>query len=169
MSWLQPADWGSVADWIAGIGAIVASLVALGIAVWQQRSIRKEQERRANEELEMRSQVIAEAIRLAGELEAEARNLASLMALGGTGASRWKDVNDAAAIVSEQAHALQRLTCDPRLFSELGRLAAESRIAGGTIAAGCSSQQIIAQDLAEKMQHRRETLAGLLAKRTPDA
>lgn len=62
-------DYGSVADWVAGLGTLLAIIAALWIAGIQQRDARKAREAEALAFHAQNQKIVAEAIRLATQIE----------------------------------------------------------------------------------------------------
>lgn len=157
------ADWGNVADWVSGIGTFIAVVAALYIAGNEQRSAEKARAIASNEELGRRAQVIAEAIRLAGEVEALAASYNQLVSLGGgEGVSRRVDLLDDIAGIQRQLDSLQQFPItDPRLFAEIGRTAYECRVESGLADKSTSYAAQIMKRVAERMRLRRDALSAL--------
>ncbi|GAA4814097.1 hypothetical protein GCM10023232_06960 [Sphingosinicella ginsenosidimutans] len=156
-------DWGNVADWVSGAGAFAAVVTALHIAGSERRSATKAREIASNEAHERRAQVIAEAIRLAGEVEAIARSYVQLVSFGGgEGQSKRRDLLDDIDGVRRQLDALQQFpNSDPRLFAEIGRTASDCRTEAEVIDMSTSYAAQIMTRLAEHMAHRRDALITL--------
>lgn len=157
------ADWGNVADWVAGIGTFVAVAVALYIAGNERRSAERQRQIQRNEDYERRAQVIAEGIRLAGEVEALAENYVQLVTLGGgSSQANRADLLDDLEGIRRQLESLQKFpTTDPRLFAEIGRAAHDCRVEAGLIEKSTSYAELIMKRVAERLRHRREALAKL--------
>jgi hypothetical protein len=157
------ADWGNVADWILGVGTLIAVVAALYIAGNERRSAEREREIASNIEFGRRAQVIAEAIRLAGEVEALSGSYAQLVGLGGgEGASKKADLMDEIEGVRRQLDSLQQFPItDPRLFAAIGRTAFECRVESGLIETSTSSAALIMKRMAERMRLRRDALVAL--------
>lgn len=157
------ADWGDVADWVSGIGTFIAVVAALYIAGSERRSAEKQREIASNVELERRAQVIAETIRLAGEVEALATNYNQLVSFGGgDGLSRKVDLLDNIEGIRRQLDSLQEFPItDPCLFAEIGRTAFECRVELGLVDKSTSYASLIMKRVAERMKLRRDSLAAL--------
>jgi hypothetical protein len=157
------ADWGNVADWVSGIGTFIAVVAALYIAGNERRSAEKAREIAANEEYGRRAQVIAEAIRLAGEVEALATSYNQLVSLGGgNGLSRRVDLLDDIEGIRRQLDSLQQFPItDPRVFAEIGRIAHECRVEPGLIDKSTSYAAQIMMRVAERTRLRRDALSVL--------
>lgn len=162
---LQAVDWGNVADWISGIGTFIAVVAALYIAGNEQRSSEKARKIASNEELERRAQVVAEAIRLAGEVQALASGYDQLVSFGGgDGVSKKADLLDNIGGIQRQLESLQRFPMtNPRLFAEIGRTAYECRVEPELVDKSTSYAAIIMKRVAERMRERREALSDILA------
>lgn len=65
---MQLIDYGSIADWVAGVGTLLAVVAALWIAGTEQRHARRARERHESEQIAQSKQVIEEAIRLAEKI-----------------------------------------------------------------------------------------------------
>jgi len=159
------ADWGNVADWVAGIGTFVAVAVALYIAGSERRSAERQRQIRANEDYERRAQVIAEGIRLAGEVEALAGNYVQLVTLGGgSSQANRADLLDDLDGIRRQLESLQKFPIsDPRLFAEIGRAAYDCRVETGLIDKSTSYAELIMKRVAERLRQRRDSLVMLCA------
>ncbi|MBH1945500.1 hypothetical protein I5L01_14840 [Erythrobacter sp. YJ-T3-07] len=157
------ADWGNVADWVSGLGALLAVIVALRIAGTERRSAAHLRTIEANEALERRSQIKSEAIRIAGAIEAEALSYFQLSSLGG-GDSEAKKHEVIATIksVRSQLEALQNFPMnDPRLFTEIGRMVHESRIEPNAALQSTSHFGLTMKHLAEGIAARRNAMVQL--------
>lgn len=76
------ADWGNAADWVSGIGSLLAVGAALWIAFGQERNARRLRRESKNEEHERKAHLIGEVIRLTAAMEAVAGAGATLLDLG---------------------------------------------------------------------------------------
>lgn len=158
------ADFGNVADWVSGLGALAAVIVALYIANNQARAVEKIRQLEANEAHSRKALVIAEAIRLAGEIEAHAIGYSQLVTMGG-GDSRTKKLALLAEIdgVRSQIEALQRFPLsDPRLFTEIGRIAHDCRAEPGLVDQSTSYTGLVMRQMAQHMGARRAAMAALI-------
>lgn len=157
------ADWGNVADWLSGIGTFIAVVAALYIAGNERRSAEKARQIASNEEYERRAQVIGEAIRLAGEVEALAASYAQLVSFGGgDGVSRRVDLLDDIEGIRRQLDSLQQFPItDPRLFAEIGRTAYECRVEPELPGKSTSYAAQIMTRVADRMRVRRDAIAAL--------
>lgn len=157
------ADWGNIADWVSGLGALGAVIVALWIAGSERRSAALLREIEANEVYEQRAQVIAEAIRLVADIEAKARSFAQVAALGGGhGDSNKHEIMAEIAGIRSQLQALQQFPIkDPRVFSEIGRMVHDSRSEHGAALQSTSHFGLTMRQLAEDMATRREAISNI--------
>lgn len=161
----QAADFGNVADWVSGLGAMAAVLVALHIANNQARTAQKLRLIEANEAHARRALVITEAMRLTGQIEALAGGYSQLTTLGGGDSkSRKVELLDEIAGVRSQIEALQRFpVSDPRLFAEIGRIAHDCRSEPGLVDQSSSYGGQIMKQMAERMRARRDALTAISA------
>lgn len=157
------ADWGSIADWVSGISTFAAVVAALWIASNQERSARRQRHRKELEEAKAMAAIRAEAIRLAGEVQALAASYVQLAKLGGGNTqSRCEELVDSIGGVQSQLEALQHFPMtDPRLFAEIGRLATECRLEPGLAEKSTSYAELVMRQLLERLDARRESLAML--------
>lgn len=156
-------EWGNIADWVSGLGALGAIIVALRIAGSERRSAALLREIEANEDHARRAQVIAEAIRLAAEIEAKANSYAQLIAFGG-GDSETRKHEAIADIegIRSQLQALQQFPItDPRIFTEIGRMIHESRIERGASIQNSSYFQLTMRQVAIHMEARRNAISSV--------
>lgn len=152
-------DVGSMADWASAGASTVAVGVALYIAGWEQRAARRDRERLANEQHERHAQIRAEAIRLAAEIETLARQHTQLANFG---VDHTHNLTYFAEGHAAQLDALQRFPMeDPRLFSEIGRIAAVYRRYAATMTGSPSQVGSRMRNLANELAKRREALAAL--------
>ncbi len=164
-------DWGNVADWVSGIGTLIAVVAALYIVGNEHRSAEKAREIASNEELDRLGQIIAEAIRLAGEVEGLASSYDQLVNFGGgDGLSRKSDLVDNIDGIRRQLETLQKFPmADPRLFAEIGRTAYECRVEPELVDKSTSYVALTMKNVAERMRARRKALSILLAPLPPVA
>lgn len=157
------ADWGTVADWVSGMGTFLAVGTALWIASNQERSANRQRRRNELEEAKRTASIRAEAIRLAGEVQAIAANYVQLVTLGGGNTrSRREELVSSIGGVQSQLEALQHFPmADPRLFAEIGRLATECRLEPELAEQNTSYAEQIMRRLMEKMEVRQRSLAEL--------
>lgn len=156
-------DYGNIADWIAGLGSLAAVIAALWIAGSQNRNAARLRAIEANEAHGRRAQVIAEAIRLAADVEAQAMGYAQLTSLGGDDAeTRKHEVAADIAGLRSQREALQRFPgTDPRVFTEIGRAVHDCRVERGFATQSTSHAGLTMRRIAESMRARRDALAAL--------
>lgn len=148
-----------MADWASAGASTVAVGVALYVAGWEQRAARRDRERLANEQHERHAQIRAETIRLAAEIEALARHHSQLATLGG---NHTHDLTSFAEGHAAQLDALQRFPMeDPRLFSEIGRVAALYRGRAAYMTGSSSRVGASMRSLADALAERREVIAAL--------
>lgn len=156
-------DWGNAADWVSGIGSLLAVGAALWIAFGQERNARRLRQQARNEEHERKAHLVGEVIRLTAAIEATATAGATLGDLGGGqngGLMSHKNDIDGLRL---QLRALQQFPqTDPRVFGEIGRILHESEWPSGFATGGISYQAIIYRDVAKKLAARREAMVGLL-------
>lgn len=158
-------DFGNVADWASGLGALAAVIVALYIANNQARAAGEIRRIEANEAHARRALVIAEAIRLATQIEAHAVGYSQLTTLGGgeSKSRKLKLLNEVEGIRS-QIGALQRFPMsDPRLFAEIGRIVHECRVEPGLVEQSTSYTGRVMRRMAEGMRDRRDAITKLSA------
>ncbi len=118
-------EWGSVPDWLAGVGGLL-SIAATGyIAISERRRADHMEDRTDELEYVKRNAVIDEGSRLAGAAITRANNYIQLATLnGGNSGHSQRGVIDDLAEVSKQVGLLQQFPGnDPRLFVSLGALA----------------------------------------------
>lgn len=156
-------DWGNVADWISGLGTLAAVATALAIAINEHRVAARHRQESDNQEHSRRAQIIAEAIRLAGEVEALARQYAQLVSLGGGESSaRKREAADGIDGLRNQLLSLQQFPMsDPRLFAEIGRTAADCRPEASLGELSSSYVGIVMTQLTARMTARRAALSAL--------
>lgn len=148
-----------MADWASACASTVAVVVALHIAGSEQRAARRDRERLANEQHERHALIRAEAIRLAAEIEAIARQNTQLANFG---IDHTHNLSFFAEGHASQLDALQQFPMeDPRLFSEIGRIAALYRRHAATMTGSSSQIGSRMRDLANALAKRREALAAL--------
>lgn len=152
-------DVGSMADWASAGASTVTVGVALYIAGWEQRAARRDRERLLNEQHQRHAHIRAEAIRLAGEIEALARHHSQLATLG---SQHNQDLTFFAEGHVSQLDALQRFPMeDPRIFSEIGRIAALYRRQAAYMKGSPSQVGARMRDLASALAERREIIDAL--------
>lgn len=157
------ADWGNAADWVSGIGSLLAVGAALWIAFGQERNARRLRRESKNEEHERKAHLIGEVIRLTAAIEAVACAGATLLNLGGGRSDSLTSHKDDIDGLRLQLKALQQFPqTDPRIFGEIGRIIQESELPSGFATGGASYQATVYRDLAKKLTPRREVLVGLL-------
>lgn len=156
-------DYGNVADWASGVGSLAAVIAALWVAGSQARAAARVRVAEEAERVQRRAQVVAEAIRLAGEVEAKATSRAQLARLGGANsASDTVELMEEIASVRSQIEALQKFPMtDPRVFSEIGRLAHDCRFERGLAVHGSAYVEMAMRRTAERMRERRDALSSL--------
>lgn len=156
-------DFGNVADWVAGFGALAAVIVALYIASNQSRTAEKLRTIETNEGYAKHARIVAEAIRLAAEVETHASAYSQLVAFGGGDSkSKKSELLDEIEGIRTQIEALQRFPmADPRLFAEIGRIAHECRTERGLGEQSTSYTGLIMKRMAERVRTRREAIAAL--------
>jgi hypothetical protein len=155
------ADWGNVADWVSGIGALAAVIAALWIAGSERRSADRARKIAESEAYQRRAQVIGEAIRLAADIEAKATSYVQLTTFGGGELKKTEVIGEIEGIRS-QLQALQQFPMtDPRVFAEIGRIIHESTIDRGVALQSTSYVGITLRQLASNLAARREAIAGL--------
>ncbi|WP_447725689.1 hypothetical protein [Sphingomonas koreensis] len=139
--------------------------MALYIAGSEQRSAERQRRAAANEDHERRAQVIAEAMRLGGEVETLAGRYAELVTLGGgTSLANRADLLDDLDGIRRQLESLQKFPmADPRLFAEIGRAASDCRVEAGLNDKSTSYAELIMKRVGERLAGRRESLAKLCA------
>lgn len=156
-------DWGNSADWVSGIGSLLAVGAALWIAFGQERNARRLRREARNEEHERKAHLIGEVIRLTGAIEAVATAGATLVDFGGGRNGSLTSHKDDIEGLRMQLKALQQFPqTDPRIFGEIGRIIHESEFPSGFSTGGTSYQAIVYRDLAKKLRERRDVLAKLL-------
>lgn len=157
------ADWGNIADWVSGIGTFAAVLTALLIAGNEHRVGARHRREAENQEIGRRAQIIAEAIRLAGEAEAIAGKFVGQVDNGGgERLSQKRELIDDLDGVRNQILALQQFPMsDPRLFAEIGRIAADCRTEPSFEELGTSFLGIVMKQLTDRMRARRDAIAAL--------
>ncbi|MCC4232616.1 hypothetical protein LL253_07925 [Sphingobium soli] len=157
-------DWGNAADWASAIASTSAVVAALWIAFGQERNAHRLRKLARNEEHERKAHLIAEVIRLSGEIEAVAISGSNLVNLGGQDLSSQRDDIEG---LRSQLRALQQFPqSDPRIFGEIGRIIHASEMPFDVSTASTSYQGIILRDLAGRMAERRDALAKLLSSLT---
>lgn len=154
------ADWGNIADWVSGLGALAAVVAAVVIATQQSREAANLRRIAINEEIERKAHVAAEAIRLAAAIQSQAASYAQLMRLGGSDYTQRKaELANEINGLRGQLSALQQFPiADPRLFSEIGRMIHDSRVDASFLNASGSVSEIEMRDLAKAMLARREAM-----------
>ncbi|GGN62515.1 hypothetical protein GCM10011349_46280 [Novosphingobium indicum] len=152
-------DWGNAADWASAVASAGAVIAAVWIAFGQERNARKLRRIARNEEHERKVHLIAEVIRLCGEIEAVAGSGAQLVDYGGGNLTSRRDDIEA---LRSQLRALQQFPqSDPRIFGEIGRILHASAMPLDVATASTSYQGIMLRDIARKMAERRAALATL--------
>ncbi|QCB39208.1 hypothetical protein E5554_16060 [Sphingobium sp. PAMC28499] len=123
-------EWGSVADWVSGLGGLL-SIAATGYIALHERNRSTQMEDRAEElEYVRRCAVIDEGVRLAEIAAERATSYIQLVSLGGgihadSGFELKRDLIQ----VSNQINLLQAYPGnDPRLFVSLGGLSLACRL-----------------------------------------
>ena len=156
-------DWGNVASWVSGMGTLAAIIVALWIAGSERRSAARLRDIEVNEAHERRAQVICEAIRLAGDIEAKANSYVQLTSLGGgLGDAKMHEVIADIDGARSQLQALQQFPMtDPRVFTEIGRIVHESVIGHGAALKSTSHFGLTMRQLADHMAKRRGAISDL--------
>ncbi len=157
-------DWGNAADWVSGIGSLLAVGAALWIAFGQERNARRLRREAKNEEHERKARLISEVIRLTAAIEAVANAGATLVDFGGGRSGSLTSHKDDIDGLRLQLKAIQQFPqTDPRIFGEIGRIIQESEWPSGFATGGTSYQAIVYRDLAKKLAERRDVLVKLLA------
>ena len=152
------ADLGNVADWVSGIGALIGVLAALWIAGTQQRSVKQQRNVEYALAFERRAQIIAEAIRLSGQI----KSIAQRGIQGENTPSTVKDVVDQIDGIRSQIDALQGFPMDdPRLFAELGRISHESKTEPGLVTMPIPYTAMVMRRMASSMAERRQAVLSI--------
>ena len=156
-------ELGSIADWVSGLGTVVAIGAAIYAAHKPNRDAQREKARAARAEIQHRALVQAEAIRLAGEIEALAGHFKNRKdRYGGIDAAVLTDTVEEMAGWRRQIEALQTIaTPYPRLFTEVGRLAGDARLGNDIFQHASGFWDMTMDDLASRMAERRTLISTL--------
>jgi hypothetical protein len=156
-------DWGNIADWVSGFGSLAAVLAALYIAGNERRSAERHRRIAENVEFGRRAKVIAEAIRLAAQIEALAGQYIQLSSPSDK-QPLWRRVEVLKEIegIRRQLSSLQQFPIsDPRLFVEIGLTVHECHVDRDLDDIGTSNAILIMTRIAEQMAERRNGLAAV--------
>lgn len=154
------ADWGNVADWISGLGTLIAVGAAIWIAGTEQRSVVRQRKIDENVAFEKRSHVKAEAIRLIGQAEAIAlAHLAILKAESVGSYTTIKEFVYGIEGIRAQLISLQHFPiADPRLFSEIGRTAHELAFEPDMFQKSPTYAKFVSNQVSDRMKLRRDAI-----------
>ncbi len=109
MTCVTTIDWGSVADWVSGIGSMGAVIVALGIALSERRQSRVEKKEANKAEAQIENDLFVEALFLWRRIEASAQQLREASVRNGDYARSKEEWIIETTAVRETALRLQQL------------------------------------------------------------
>ncbi|KQO09431.1 hypothetical protein [Sphingomonas sp. Leaf242] len=157
MSGIEP---GSLADWFSGTGGIIASIVAVAIALRQEGNSKRAERLADAQRIAGSARVKEEALRIIGDIEAQAGSYVQLNAFGGGDApSKMRELKTEIDGLRSQLTALQNYpNLTPSVIAEIGRAVHDSRVDLGDLLSSSSGFAMQMRSLTEKMKKRRDAL-----------
>lgn len=151
---------GSWADWFSGTGGLVASVVAVAIALRQEGNSKRGEHLAAAERIAGSAHVKAEVLRTIGAIEAEAagyvqrNNLAS-----GDAPAKMIELKSEIDGLRSQLTALQNYpNLTPSVIAEIGRAIHDSRVELPNSISSSSAFAAQMRSLKDRMAKRRDAL-----------
>lgn len=156
-------DWGSVADWLAGLGGVLSVGATGYIAIHERKRANRLEEAQTDLEAARRAAVIDEAIRLAEMVTSEAKSYKTLVDLGGYNSGMVPST--LYVMIEEVRNQIKLLQGypgnDPRLFVCLGSLDMALRFDGSVSDSNPRYLQLRSDNLVRKVNECCKQLEAL--------